>query len=79
MPCRILRYAGLISADDPTIAQQVEKLVGDRIDEALNDPEAGLPVALYGLWLETALTIEHLVELFVARPIVGLLASAVAR
>ncbi|AFN37742.1 hypothetical protein FGG44_gp51 [Mycobacterium phage MacnCheese] len=78
MSCRILRYERLISPDDPTIAQQVEKLVGAQIDEVLNDPEAGLPVVLYGLALETALTVEHLVELFVARPIVGLLA-AVAR
>uniref|UniRef100_A0AAU8GSL5 Uncharacterized protein n=1 Tax=Mycobacterium phage Pharb TaxID=3136626 RepID=A0AAU8GSL5_9VIRU len=78
MSCRILRYTGLISADDPTIAQRVEKLVGDQIDEALNDPEAGVPVALYGLALETALTVEHLVELFLARPIVGLVARAVA-
>ncbi|WNM68988.1 hypothetical protein SEA_TRIBLETROUBLE_47 [Mycobacterium Phage TribleTrouble] len=79
MSCRILRYASLISPDDPTIAQQVEKLVGDQIDEALNDPESGLPVALYGLALETALTVEHLVELFVARPLVGLIVRAVAR
>ncbi|ASR85648.1 hypothetical protein SEA_AMGINE_47 [Mycobacterium phage Amgine] len=79
MPCRILRHASLISPDQPTIAQQVEKLVGDRIDEALNDPEAGLPVALYGLALETAMTVEHLVELFVARPVFGLLSRAVAR
>ncbi|ARQ95491.1 hypothetical protein I5G81_gp52 [Mycobacterium phage Shandong1] len=79
MPCRILAHHGLIRPDDPTIAQQVVTLVGDQIDEALNDPEAGLPVALYGLALETALTVEHLVELFVARPIVGLIARAVAR
>ncbi|QFG09435.1 hypothetical protein I5H08_gp052 [Mycobacterium phage Yuna] len=79
MPCRILAHLGLIRPDDPTIAQQVEKLVGAQIDDILNDPEAPLPLALYGLAWETALTVEHLVELFVARPIVGLLARAVAR
>ncbi|QBP31631.1 hypothetical protein SEA_NIKLAS_49 [Mycobacterium Phage Niklas] len=75
MPCRILAHS---RPDEPTLAQRVESLVGDQIDEALNDPEAGVPVALYGLALETALTVEHLVELFVARPIVGLLRRAVA-
>ncbi|ASR85933.1 hypothetical protein SEA_PEANAM_49 [Mycobacterium phage Peanam] len=75
MPCRILAHS---RPDEPTLAQRVESLVGDQIDEALNDPEAGVPVALYGLALETALTVEHLVELLVARPIVGLLRGAVA-
>ncbi|QIG61562.1 hypothetical protein SEA_XIMENITA_53 [Mycobacterium phage Ximenita] len=74
MPCRILAHRALISVDTPTIAQQVETLVGKRIDEALNDPEGGVPLALFGLALETAMTVEHVVELFVARPIVGLLA-----
>ncbi|QAY02780.1 hypothetical protein SEA_SHAOBING_49 [Mycobacterium phage Shaobing] len=75
MPCRILAHS---RPDEPTLAQRVESLVGDQIDEALNDPEAGVPAALYGLALETALTVEHLVELLVARPIVGLLRRAVA-
>ncbi|APD18213.1 hypothetical protein SEA_HAMMY_49 [Mycobacterium phage Hammy] len=78
MPCKILRHLNLIQPDMPTFAQQVEKLVGKRIDEAVNDPDAGVPVVLYGLAWETALTVEHLVEMFVARPLVGLLARAVS-
>lgn len=78
MSCTILRHLSLIQPDMPTIAQQVEKLVGKRIDEVVNDPDAGVPVVLYGLAWETALTVEHLVEMFVARPLVGLLARAVA-
>ncbi|ASR85251.1 hypothetical protein I5H06_gp53 [Mycobacterium phage SirPhilip] len=78
MSLRILAHHGLNRPDDPTIAQQVEALVGRQIDAILNDPEAGLPVALYGLAWETAMTVEHLVELFVARPLLGLLARAVA-
>ncbi|WNM74135.1 hypothetical protein SEA_NERGAL_44 [Mycobacterium Phage Nergal] len=57
--------------DDPTFAQRVDSLVGHTFDEALNDPERNVPVVLFVLGVETALTIEHLVELFVLRPIAG--------
>ncbi|ALF01421.1 hypothetical protein SEA_LILPHARAOH_42 [Mycobacterium phage LilPharaoh] len=76
MPSRILAHT---NHDEPTLAQRVETLVGERIDEALNDPEAGVPLVLYALAFETALTVEHLAELFVARPIFGLARRAVAR
>ncbi|ASR84796.1 hypothetical protein SEA_HURRICANE_50 [Mycobacterium phage Hurricane] len=75
MSCRILRYASVIRPDAPTFAQQVEKLVGRQIDAVMNDPERCVAETLYVLGWQTALTVEHLVELFVVRPIV----AAVAR
>ncbi len=79
MSRRILAHHGLIQPEVPTIAQQVDALVGRRIDESLNDPERCTAEAIVGLAIETALTVEHLVELFVARPLIVVLARAVAR
>ncbi|QJD50451.1 hypothetical protein SEA_CHRIS_49 [Mycobacterium phage Chris] len=71
MSLRMLSHFGFIRPDAPTIAQQVETLVGRQIDGAVNDPDAPVALVLYGLALETALTVEHFVELFVVRPLVG--------
>ncbi|QAU06469.1 hypothetical protein SEA_KISI_51 [Mycobacterium phage KiSi] len=78
MSLRMLAHFGFIRSDTPTIAQQVEKLVGRQIDGAVNDPEAPIALVLYGLAWETALTVEHFVELFVVRPALGRIAQVLA-
>lgn len=68
-----------INADDPTFAQQVAEILGDRVDVIVNDPDSPVACALVAAGVEAALTVEHLVELFVLRPLFGLVGRAVAR
>lgn len=63
----------------PTFAQRVDELVGERIDNVINDLDQFDPAVLLALGFSAAFQIGHIAELFIARPVVGVLRAAVGR
>lgn len=67
----IARILGNVT-EQPTIAERVDQLIGNQFDAALNDPDRNPATVLFALAVETALTVEHITELFIVRPAIAL-------